>query len=225
MIVGALHEAADTLAHVAAADLRDVSLAARAGRLFTPTRSLPARYNVPYAYWHAPPDAIHAVRHAYQEVVYASSQAAKAIGAVAATVHAPGWRLAARWEFGHPAHIISALEPRPLPRRDQRLNTTLSPGAAEQALRSVGVTDAFLMLRAKAIDRATRNLLTDARAEYVPHGGPGQPKDMRPTARAAESFPAGRGPSSPSLHPQAAPSMPTHPIQYQPKSRSRKHRT
>lgn len=225
VIVGALHETADALAHMAVADLRDVSLAIRAGRLYTPTRSLPARYDVPYAYWHAPPDAVHAVRHAYQEVVDASAQAARAVGAVAATVHAPGWRLAARWEFGHPAQVTSEPQPRQVSGGGRRLDMSFSPGAAEQALRSIGVTDAFLMLRAKAIDRATRNLIADARAEFMPHDGHGQPRDMRPPARAAESFPSGPGLPNSSLHPQAAPSMPTHPVQYQLRTRSRKQRT
>ncbi len=213
VIIGALHEASDALAHVAAADLRDVSLAARADRLFTATRSLPARYTVPYAYWRARPDAIEAVHHAYQEVVDASAQAAKAVGDVARSVYAPGWRLAARWEFGHPADLTSESLLTPVPVRERRLDTNLSPGAAEQALRKIGVTDAFLMLRAKAIDRATRRLMADASAEYVPHGGPGQSKDMRPTARAAESFPTGRGRSSMSSGPQTGPPRPKHPGQ------------
>ena len=46
-VLSAAHQAADALARVAATDITTVQAAARAGRLYMPTRSLPEGYDVP----------------------------------------------------------------------------------------------------------------------------------------------------------------------------------
>ena len=54
-VASAMHYAADSLARAARTDLEAVGTAARAGRLYVTTRSLPAHYDVPRPYADAPP--------------------------------------------------------------------------------------------------------------------------------------------------------------------------
>ena len=88
-LVSALRHASDALARVAAATLRDVGAAHAAGRFYVPTRTLPARYDVPYPYWHAPPGTVGAVLGAYQEAAHATTEAAAALGAAAISFGVP----------------------------------------------------------------------------------------------------------------------------------------
>src|SRR5262249_40603405 len=81
------------------------------------------------------------------------------------------------------------------------------PGLVEQLLRDLGVTDALLLLRAKAIDKATHNLLTQAKDAVPGAGEPTPPDANRRQSRAAnpastvaaQSFPHGLAKSRPAM--------------------------
>jgi hypothetical protein len=53
-LVAAVHHACDTLSQLAAADLSQLTIASRAGRLLVPTRTLPESFDVPHPFAPAP---------------------------------------------------------------------------------------------------------------------------------------------------------------------------
>ena len=218
VLVSALHQATDALARVAAAALPDVSAAENAERLYVPTRTLPARYDILYPYWHAPPGAADAVLSAYQEAAHASAQAATALGAVAFSVNAPRTMLAPQRAVAGPAQSASAGRAAAAgPAEDTGTTRAVAapsiPGTVTQppagpvkrALRELGSADPFLLLRAKAIDKAGRKLITEARNESPGTGDTGHVRDVSAPAMAAESFPYGPRASVSLPPPPAAP--------------------
>jgi len=200
-LVRVLHQAADALARVAAAALRDVGAAAGAGRLYVPTRTLPPRRDIFYPYWHAAQAAVDAVLSAYQEVVQTSRQAAVALGAAAVRFDVPRAAMAPRMAVAGPAQSASADRAAAGPAEDTGITrsvpasglpgTVTEPpaGPAEQALRRLGSADPLLLLRAKAIDKAGRKLISEARNESAGIEGSGHVRGISAPAKAAESFP------------------------------------
>ena len=160
--VAAVHYTWAALAETAAADLRAVRAAVRAGRLYVPTRSLPAEYDVPRRFGPALPSQIADLQDAYQAAADTSAQAAIALGAVAEAVGAPSRVLAL-------AHAAAAHQHRPVPRQHDesrnlagqaaRAGSGLAPGPVEQAVTQFGPVDDLVILRAAAIDRAAHSLL------------------------------------------------------------------
>ena len=93
-VVSAAHQAADALARVAITDTATVQAAAQAGRLYVPTRSLSARYDVPRAFAPALIETVLDLRDAYNGAAEASTRAARELDELAIAVAAPSKALA-----------------------------------------------------------------------------------------------------------------------------------
>jgi hypothetical protein len=214
-IAVALHQAADALGELATATMRKARTASGAGRLLVPTHSLPARYNVPYAYWHAPPQPAEALLKEYRDAVHGSTDAAVAVGAAAISLGAPQSTLSPRLAAIAMMRDPSTSTPEARLREGTRtIRARPSPGRAEagtgprgpteRALRRLGFgEDDILMLRAKAIDNAGRNLINDASIES-PQESPGHGRKRSPAAMAAENFPGSGSGLHETAHPTAA---------------------
>ena len=231
-VVSAAHQAADALARVAAADTGRVQAAAQAGRLYVPTRSLPARYDIPHAFAPAPAGTVLELHDAYHGAADASTHAARTLDEVALAVAAPSKTLAlARAAASIPArrrggqHTRHDATGHPDPPRagvsftDSRASTGL-PGPVERAIRQHGVPDPVVLLRAAAIDNAAQDLIsqTEHAGTPVQPGAPQNPGNARDAVLlAAQSFPrdpvAGQSAnlSQPGSQPAGPPPGRTHP--------------
>jgi hypothetical protein len=213
-VLAAVHHAADALARMGEADRRAVDVAVRSSRIHLPTRALPEYYDVPYRFAYATPAGTAALLDAYQAATQASDLTVTALDAVAVTLNAPSRTLAA----------ARAAVARPVPEADERpaargrrrrrgravrpaqvapvsrdAAAQLSPGPAEQAVRMLGTSDMMILLRARAIDNAARQLTADAKQGDREPGGRGPSEgNSRPVSAArtaaqvaASSFPVG----------------------------------
>ncbi|MGO9080680.1 MAG: hypothetical protein ACLQDY_16810 [Streptosporangiaceae bacterium] len=223
VVTGAIHYAADTLASLADTDLHAVQTARRADRLYMPTRKLPEYYDVPYRHWKAPASEIAALLDAYQAASAASSRAATDLDALAVTMNAPSQILAtARAATTSTARACTP--PTAHSQRNEPVSEPVSrpglaaPGPVEQAVRDLGAADLITLLRARAIDKAARKLLTEAKEDTREPGPPGlaeprshpAPPARTPAQLAAKSFP--RSPTAPIADRQPASSpLPPHP--------------
>ena len=199
-LVRALWDASVALARLAAAALQDVGAAHAAGRFYVPTRTLSARYDITYPYWHAPPRPVEAVLSAYQKVEQATTGAAAALGEAALGFGVPRSPLLPPGTTADPARDPDVNRAAAAPVGDQvavgaaRLSalpraTRRAPGPVERALRDLAPADPILLLRAKVIDEAGQRLLTEARNEARADQGGNQVRADSPAGRAAESFP------------------------------------
>jgi len=165
--VAAVHHAWVALAEIAAADQRAVHAAVRASRLHVPTRSLPDEdgYDIPRRFAPAMHSQVADLKDAYETAVRTSTQAATVLGAVAVELGAPTKALAlARAAAIHQhAHGIRRPDDRSQS-ADQPTDPGPDPGAGPvaQAVMQLGPPDSLAVLRAAAIDRAARTLLTEA---------------------------------------------------------------
>jgi hypothetical protein len=202
--VEAMHHAADALARTGAADFSAVQTAVRASRLYVPTRTLPEEYDVPYKFGHAAPAQAAKVIDAYQAVVEAAVHMVEDLDALAVTLHSPSRMLAAARAAAHPeqrdgqAEVLGGLAARPsslLPGEPSVIEG-IHPGPVEQAVRRMHTTDPLLLLRARAIDLAGRELLTEAWRTHFGHSASRRANDGQtagaasaPARLAAQSFP------------------------------------
>ena len=192
--VEAMHHAAHALARTGAADLRAVRTAVRASRLYVPTRMLPEEYDVPYKFGHAAPAQEALVVDAYQAAFEAAVHMVEDLDALAVTLHSPSRILAAARAAAHPeqrngqAEVLGSLAALPFSPSSRELGATedIHPGPVEQAVRQLQTTDPLLLLRAKAIDLAGRELLTEARRTHSGHSASRQANDGQ-TAGAAST--------------------------------------
>jgi hypothetical protein len=148
---------------------------------------------------------IDALLDAYQAAATASSRAATDLDALAITMNAPSRILAAARAAttstpractpptAYPRRIEPATEPVSQP----DLAAPAPPGPVEQAIRNLGTADFIMLLRARALDKAARQLLTEAKTSTSEPGPPPLPdrhSRSAPTARtpaqlAAMGFP------------------------------------
>jgi hypothetical protein len=170
-VLSATHQAADALARVAATDSTTVQAAARAGRLYMPTRSLPEGYDVPRPFAPALVETVLELQDTYHSAAEASTQAARELDEIAIAVAAPSKALAlARaaavvqtrrrggqetWPDNDTSHDLPRSD---VSFRDSRASTGL-PGPVERAVRRRRVDDPVILLRAAAIDNAARDLI------------------------------------------------------------------
>jgi len=215
-VAAAAHQAVDALARVAMTDLEAVEAADRAGRLYVPTRSLSADYNVPRPFAPAPAARFRVLRDAYRAAVEASIEAAHVLDELTVAARGPSMALAlARAAASVQSHRRSRLDkddPRdPLPADTPFGHSRASTGHAgplEQAIRDRRVYDTVILLRAAAIDDAARRLMDQAVSAIPQPGGPDTPESTQRSARgpaelAAQSFPH---------DPVTGPSAGNHPI-------------
>jgi hypothetical protein len=206
-VLSAAHQAADALARVAATDITSVQAAARAGRLYMPTRSLPEGYDVPRPFAPALVSTVLDLQDAYRGAAEAGTRAARELDEIAIAVAAPSKALAlARaaavaqtrrrggqdtWPGNDTSHDLPRAD---VSFRDSRATTGL-PGPVERAVRKRRVHDPVILLRAAAIDNAARDLMgLSANAGEPPGPGiqenAGSARQVHDVVQlAAESFP------------------------------------
>ncbi len=164
-VVTAVHHACQTLTQIAAADQEQIRTAANAGRLLVPTRSLPATYDIPRAFAHAPRGRVDQVLLAYRDAGTASTRVTAAVADVAAAVGAPSQILTsarAAAQAGGSRVPASGKQPAARPAA-MRWRSREEAGPVERALQDLGVTSTAVLLRAAAIDQAGAQLIRDNR--------------------------------------------------------------
>jgi hypothetical protein len=150
-VASAMHHAAESVARAARTDLEAVVTAAKSGRLYVTTRSLPAHYDVPRPYANAPPDRIATAVDVYTDAADISQAVLRSAGEVAAAAHAPSLVLSAAKQAT--AHPIAA------PR-----------GRLEQHLLDLGVRDAGLLRQGAELDERAQQILAQAHSPPEPTG-------------------------------------------------------
>ena len=87
-VVTAVHHACQTLTQIAAGGPEQIRAAANTGRLLVPTRSLPAKFDIPRAFARAPHSSVDQVLLAYRDAGTASTRATATVADVAVAVGA-----------------------------------------------------------------------------------------------------------------------------------------
>ena len=183
-VLSAAHQAADALARVAVTDTAMVAAAARAGRLYMPTRSLPERYDVPRAFAPALINTVLELQDTYHDAAEASIRAVRKLDELAIAVAAPSKTLAlaraaasvqtrrrggqGTWPDDNSSHDLPRTDVTFI---DSRASTGL-PGPVERAIRRRRIHDPVILLRAAAIDNAARDLIGLAGNAPPPEPGP-----------------------------------------------------
>ena len=178
-VLAAVHYAADALDRVGDADMRAAGAAVHAGRVHVLTRTLPPGYDVPRKYANVIPADAAALLTAYRGASDATARMVAHLDEIAVAVHAPSRMLgAARAAFRVARRVgvrgaAGAAASTPVDgvlggRGDWALPSLgatgqVPPGPAEQELRRLRRLDPVLLLRAKAIDRAARMLIAEAK--------------------------------------------------------------
>jgi hypothetical protein len=93
-VTSAVHQAADALAVMAAANLTGVTAAAAADRFHVPTRTLTDRHDIPRAFAPAPPRRLAELQDSYREAVAAARTAARELAGLAIQLDGPSKVLA-----------------------------------------------------------------------------------------------------------------------------------
>lgn len=223
MVLSAVHEAAGALELMAAADLNAVGVAASAGRIHVPTRTLPDGNDVVYRYGNATPQRTSALTAAYRTAHAATSDLVTELDSIAITMNAPSQALAT-------ARTATRTQPEPTadrpaqgrppgagrpgaPAGDREDVAFIHPGPVERTVRAVGAVDEVMLLRAKALDKAASTLVEQSRASVrtpIATDPPEIAGRPRPTNRnavraATASFP--HGVVTPSAGQEANPSQ------------------
>jgi hypothetical protein len=201
-VVAAVHQGVDALTRVAMTDIQAVEAADRAGRLYVPTRSVSAEYDVPRPFVPAPFARFLALKEAYQAALNASMEAAGVLDELAIVTRGPSMALAL-------ARAAASARP---PRRKRFENDSLDEpmstgmpfansrastgqaGLLEQALRDRGIFDPIILLRAAAIDNGARRLITQVESAILESGSSRTHENSQGTVRSAaelavQSFP------------------------------------
>src|SRR5262249_52351607 len=152
---------------LAAADHEQVSLAARAGRLYSPTRSLPDKLDIPHPFGRTPRDRVRRMVNAYRAACELSAQTTVAVAAVAETVHAPSRLLSAARAAARAHSAGLQIDDMAAGCRGALDSGTFaevadSPGHFERILSELGQADPIMLKRAAAIDRAGEQLMIES---------------------------------------------------------------
>jgi hypothetical protein len=223
LVLSAIHHTAETLAHVASADMAAVTTASSAWRLFTPTRALPDYYDIPYRHGHATPARVADLLSAYKAASEASDRAVTSLDAAALAMDAPSRILALGRAARHPADDASALDNTADSPRQPAATTASSldraapstSGPVERAVLELGA-DEVVLLRAVAMDNAASQLIAQARQDAGESGLLIPAKDNRRTVQpdrtpvqvAASNFPGRPLTPKPRRKTAASPKMP-----------------
>jgi hypothetical protein len=149
----------------AIADLRTVLAAVHGafaeGRLYIPRRMLPDDYDIPRRYAPAPLSKAQPLLTGYTLTAEACTAATTALDALALAIEAPSRALA--WA----RRLASSDQRHPqLPAGSQRPGSRSSvlpqPGHIEYSLRNLQISDPDMLIRAAAIDEATRAITAEA---------------------------------------------------------------
>jgi hypothetical protein len=225
VVIAAVHQAVDAIAVVAETDGDAVVTASAAGRLYVPTRSLPAyKKDVPRPFAPAPVTRRQALQKTYDVALHASRKAADALGELAIAAEAPSRVLA----FARAATAAQSNRRGSQSRLDASISRDLpsagtpfaharastgQPGPVEQEIIARGVSDPIVLLRAAAIDNAASRLIAEAgnrtRAAASRKTGESEQRPVRSEVRlAAQNFPDGLSARPPAQQPSRSAGQP-----------------
>lgn len=180
-VLSAIHQATDATVRLAVGHISAIATAASAGRLYVPTRTLENVHASSLRYSPIPPGRVEELLEKYRAAGDCSDRAARTLASLVLDLHAPSRVLAL-------ARI--AVQAEEAPAEAEYHAAALPEGGsrtqfATDMLRSLGNTDPGMFLRAAAIDRAARDLLSDARraADVAAND--------QPKTRSRPAFPAG----------------------------------
>lgn len=169
--VAATHQACDALVQLAAADHEQVCRAAWAGRLYSPTRTLPDDLDVPRPFTRTPKSRVNRLLDVYRGAHEASVQTTALVAAVAEAVRAPSSVLATARTAARATSTglqIDAAAIGAVQVADPEAGLTESPGHFERILAQLGETDPTLVKRAAAIDLAGEQLMIESARTCMP---------------------------------------------------------
>ena len=189
-VLAAVHQSADAISRIAAADHQAVLDAATSNRLYVPTRVLPENYDIPHPYAPAPRSHSGALLAAYNTAIDATTRITAALDDLATAVNAPSNLLAAA------RHASATTRQQPPRQQGQQPAAkpplaTPVPGRTEQALRKLRIRDPALLLRAAVIDQAASDLVTEAAVKAGSRNSiTGPASRLLPGTRQAAGLPA-----------------------------------
>ncbi len=216
-VLSAVHHAADAISRTGTADQQASHAAAAGSRLYLPTRLMPEEYDIPHPYTRAPHQHTDALHAAYSTALSTSARITSVLDDLAIAVGAPSTLLAHTRSF-------ERLQADAHRREDTDLAYQQTPPPAPAAappqpgtqigslIESMQITDPAMLLRAAAIDQASRNLLAEASAKTRKRDSnaaaqpaqPIQPASRRSARAAGKDLPRHRASPSPQLtHDQA----------------------
>jgi hypothetical protein len=166
MATAAVHHAADSLQHLAAAHQPQAQMAARGGRLLVPTESLQPGYYIASRYTPAPPSRANSLDAAYKDVRTVGLQAAASVAAIAEMTNASSRTISrvsevAQGEDGQGEYERKAS----WKHQPAEYHSPDLPGPVERSLQSIGITNQHQLRHAAAIDRAGEQLILDTCAD------------------------------------------------------------
>lgn len=226
-VFAAVHQAADALASLAAADEQNVAAVIAARQIYLPVRLLSGRKYTPRPYGRAPVKDTAVLLKTYTSAAAASTELAVALDAASLVLDAPSKliataRIATRHgqditETGQAPELNPAWPPPPARYR-------LPRGPVEQQLHQLNIDNDILLLRAQAIDTAAQHLIAEAQTETSqPKNTPSSSAELqrkkKPNSRqtpAAQSFPSSAGQQASSRSPAASSQAPRAPAAHRP---------
>jgi hypothetical protein len=157
VMLAILHDANDAIARMADADRNTITAALAAQRIFAPSRTVSLSYaTVARRYIRISADRSGPLLDAYNNIVNHSQQALRALDDLALSTQASSRVLAL-------ARQAAQLQHSEYPDHRPASDLPYQPGPVENAFRTMGTDDPGLLLRANALDKATRELLAEAR--------------------------------------------------------------
>jgi hypothetical protein len=225
-VVAAVHQAVDALAGLAIIDLKAVTAADRARRLYVPSRLVPEHDDVTRRFVTAPAVQLRALQDAYQEARNASIMARLPLDEITIAARAPSMPLALaraaafdQASRGSQPDDNDFLNPPPdySPLRRSRASTG-SAGPLEQAIMNRQVSDPVILLRAVVLDNTAERLIEQADEVTSAGSSPERRENWqravrRATVLADESFPHSPATRPPAETPHTRPSdRPARPI-------------
>jgi hypothetical protein len=156
-IVEAIHHAADAVMVIEAADRQAVQEAARAGRLYMPTRLLPEDCNVPYPYGPCPGSHVRPLVASYKAALQATAAVTTALDDLAIQCSLPSAILAAPRRNPPPG---ANRRPAALYEREAKIGFP-EAGQVEGLLHDLHVTDPAMLERAELADATALDLITE----------------------------------------------------------------
>jgi hypothetical protein len=160
-VVAAVHQATETLTQIAAADHDQIQVAAQAGRLLVPTRSLPDYFDIPHPFASAPRDRVDALLNAYHHARTATAQATDSVATTAADLRAPSHILTLAHAAIRADSEMTA-NGQQEPADPQSHDAQAWPGPVERILHDLDITSPAMLARASAIDQLGEQLILGA---------------------------------------------------------------
>jgi hypothetical protein len=198
-VVAAIHHASEAVAQLATANLEQARSAVRGGRVLVPTRVLPENYDIPSPYTPAPASYQTSLLMCCQDTSGSARQLADAVAGIAIKTGAPSRTLAAANQAVRPLGQDKLASSPVIGNPRDHETQSEKPGPIESELRGLGVTNPRTLWRAAALDRASRQLITEAaprrtrREERVAETPTSATSGRRATPRAPEAPHAGLG--------------------------------